>query len=398
VSERYEAWRGFRLLPDDVLFFRDGRPATRGDDHYLPSIFPPHPSTLYGAIRTRRLLDEGVDLGALGPDRKAAWKALPDALREELGEWGGFGCLELRGPWLVRGEREVLVPAPGDLGVELAPPGGKARTGEPRPPRVQRVGRFLQTGDEGLGAGGHSHRLGLLRPFEWKGGSWQEWDPLALPPRLAREWYLTPGGFERWAGGGAPEPGDFVHRSELWVAEPRVGVAIEDDDRTAREGHLFTFGFVRLREHVTLGFEARHTALQAGRRVRLGGEGRTCWIEDGPPLPMSGAAAAAALRLVTVTPLLSAAGAGLPGVPAKLRAASVSGHLHLGGWDLARGGPKPLRRAVPAGAVYLVESSDATQPLDPGALHGTPHSDFPEEHLAAQGFGLILAGAEPERP
>lgn len=58
-------WRFFRLDPDDVLFFRDGRPSTLGEDHYLRSLFPFHPSTLYGALRTRRLLDFGVDLHEL---------------------------------------------------------------------------------------------------------------------------------------------------------------------------------------------------------------------------------------------------------------------------------------------------------------------------------------------
>ena len=54
-----EDWKSFRLVPDDVLFFRDGKPNTRGSDHYLRSLFPPNPSTLYGALRTRRLTGSG---------------------------------------------------------------------------------------------------------------------------------------------------------------------------------------------------------------------------------------------------------------------------------------------------------------------------------------------------
>ena len=64
-------WTPFRLVPHDVLYFGDGRPSVMGEDHYLRSLFPPFPSTLYGAIRTRRLYDEGVDLVGAGPNNSS---------------------------------------------------------------------------------------------------------------------------------------------------------------------------------------------------------------------------------------------------------------------------------------------------------------------------------------
>src|ERR1700682_5596391 len=94
-----DVWQGYRLLPQDVLFFRDGRPSSMGDDHYLRSIFLPHPSTLYGMVRTQRMPDEGCDLSHVS---EAWWQGLPERLRAEIGEWGGYGSLRLRGPWLVR--------------------------------------------------------------------------------------------------------------------------------------------------------------------------------------------------------------------------------------------------------------------------------------------------------
>ena len=403
-----DTWQSFRLVPDDVLFFRDGRPATRGDDHYLPSIFPPHPSTLYGAIRTRRLLDEGVDLSRLGPHRSSAWKELPDELRAELGEWGGFGSLEVRGPWLVREGDEVLLPAPADLGVTVAPGSKPKRREEPAAPKVERVARFVLAGREGDYSAGHSHPLDLLEPRVLEGDRWKDWERPDVPPRLAREWFLTEAGFERWAAGGVPEPTDFVHAQDLWVTEPRVGVAIEDGERSAREGHLFTYGFVRLRQGVDLGFEARHTKLAPGCRVRLGGEGKTAWLTEGPRLPTTAGSAGPRLRLAFATPTLSETGGWLPGfseerpdgplgqIAARLRAACLPGHLQIGGWDLAQGAAKALRRAVPAGAVYLLESTGAgAGGLQSASLHGTCSAGYPGEHLARQGFGLILAGADP---
>ena len=106
-------WKSFRLEPHDVLFFRDGKPSNIGADHYLRSLFPPYPSTLYGAVRTRRLLDAGVDLKDL---KESNWRQRLGPLAEELGGWGGFGSLKLRGPWLLQCDRP-LTPAPADLGL-----------------------------------------------------------------------------------------------------------------------------------------------------------------------------------------------------------------------------------------------------------------------------------------
>jgi CRISPR-associated protein Cmr3 len=401
-------WQGFRLAPDDVLFFRDGRPSTRGDDHYLRSLFPPHPSTLYGALRTRRLLDAGVSLRELRRRRQERWNELPEVIRQELGEWQGFGTLELRGPWLVRGDQEVLLPAPADLAVIAAPrrelePDQQPQD-EPKPPVAERVVRFL-AGDRS--AGGHSHRGVLLQPFEWQAGTWTPWEGAA--PRATPGWYITPAGMAAWAAGCAPELSELVHSEGLWAAEPRVGVGLEAERRVGEDGQLYTFGFVRLHPGVSLGFDVRGVVLKAKRRVVLGGEGRSCWLEAGPTLPDGAQAVPKALgmRLALGTPALSKNGSALPGFAAlnatgelaghrcRLAGACITGHTLAGGWDLAKAGPKPLRRAIPAGSVYLVQPEGEKRP-SAADLHGITLSDYPEEHLAQQGFGLVLAGTEPQ--
>lgn len=402
-------WRGFRLVPDDVLFFRDGRPSTRGDDHYLRSLFPPHPSTLYGALRTRRLLDAGVSLRELQGRKQELWNELPEALRQELGEWHGFGTLQIRGPWLVRDEDEVLLPAPADLAVIAAPrrelqPDQEPQN-EPKPPLAERVVRFLAGEPR---AGGHSHRGALLQPFEWQAGTWAPWKG-AGPPRVTPGWYITPAGMAAWAAGAAPDPSELLHSTALWADEPRVGVGLEAERRVGEDGQLYTFGFVRLRPGVSLGFDARGTELTAERRVVLGGEGRSCWLANGPTLPEGTQEdpKALGLRLALATPALSKHGSTLLGFaalnapgelagrPCRLAGACVAGNTLVGGWDLAKAGPKPLRRAIPAGSVFLVllESEKRFSAAD---LHGITLSDYPDENLAGQGFGLVLAGMEPQ--
>jgi CRISPR-associated protein Cmr3 len=115
--------------------------------------------------------------------------------------------------------------------------------------------------------------------------------------------------------------------------------------------------------------------------------------------------AGALLAITLATPALSAAGAWPPGfsgeqlegrlgeIPLRLVAAAVPGFVLVGGWDLARKQPKPLRRALPAGSVFLFEPLDRTAAEAVGQLDGMCISDFSgNDGLAQQGFGLIAAG------
>lgn len=119
-----------------------------------------------------------------------------------------------------------------------------------------------------------------------------------------------------------------------------------------------------------------------------------------------GAAVEGLLALTFATPALSATGAWPPGfseeqlegqlgdVSVRLVGAAVPGFVHVGGWDLARRQAKPLRRALPAGSVFLFEPLDGTGAAEAARrLDGTCLSDFSgNEKLAQQGFGLVAAG------
>jgi CRISPR-associated protein Cmr3 len=409
VSEN--GWKPFRLTPDDVLFFRDGRPSTQGDDHYLRSLFPPLPSTLYGAVRTRRLLDKEIELQGL--DDAATWSQRVDSLQDEIGPWGGFGSLELRGPWLLRGD-EALLPAPFDLALVLEEPTRNAGNEgeleeEDTPPRIATVLRY-RLPDAPPPAGQWSHALSLPALYERTGDAWREWKTPSSEqePELPAGWFLKPAGVRLWMDGRLPEPGHFVHARELWMDELRTGVGLEEARRSSKDGQLYTFGFVRLRPGVGIGFETRGTVLKACGGVLLGGEGRTARLETGPPFPVPDAPRLSGprFRISFSTPALSATGAYPPGFPAaskaewegypcQLLSAIVRGSMAVGGWDLARKRAKPLRRAVPPGSVHFLKASDPGAANDLATkLHGSSRSDFAEEHLSRQGFGLTLVAAD----
>ena len=50
------------IEPSDVWMFRTGQPFDAGSDHRAASLFPPNPSTVYGAICAAILANLQVDL------------------------------------------------------------------------------------------------------------------------------------------------------------------------------------------------------------------------------------------------------------------------------------------------------------------------------------------------
>lgn len=85
----------------------------------------------------------------------------------------------------------------------------------------------------------------------------------------------------------------------------------------------------------------------------------------------------------------------LAGCRVRLVAAVVGGSLPLGGWDLAVGAPKPLRRALPAGSVFFFEPRDRSAAEVAARVHGSAWVDDLDPHQKLQGFGLAVAGCSP---
>lgn len=164
---------------------------------------------------------------------------------------------------------------------------------------------------------------------------------------------------------------------------------------------IYTFGFIRLMDGVGIGFEVRHSDLAPGRRLRLGGEGRTCWLEEGPAYvpfaaELADGSAAGPLRIALATPALFDTGALPRPLKPKITSAVVAGSVPIGGWDIAAGKPKPMRLAAPAGSVYSFRAGDRSDLDTLVQLDGTNLSAYPEEALARQGFGLAVVGWGPE--
>ena len=91
-----------KIKPFDTLFFRDAKPFNMGSDTWAEYLFPPLPSTLYGAIRSFLIFYYG---------------SLQKFLTEEMPEqkWIGTkdhkGELKVKGPFIYNGQPLFSIPA-----------------------------------------------------------------------------------------------------------------------------------------------------------------------------------------------------------------------------------------------------------------------------------------------
>jgi len=312
--------------------------------------------------------------------------------------------VRIRGPWLARltsrkqaAAPEVLVRAPATLRrrkypaetLPAEPPASAGTAAELSATQSRADSAGQPAGDAEQPAAERGRRcpalsrLDPLSPDRSLPG-WQPpqpgMQPLWLPcnePTEPVDAYLTPAGLERFLDGGVPEPDELIEPESLFGFDRRSGTAIDPDSLATQEGQLYCASFLSLRPGVAMYAELE---LDGGRgeelfaepaTIRFGGEGRGAKVRRVDPLrwPDRRAELAAAdpparclILLTTPAPLARRwQPAGWP-PGCKLIAACVPGYEPVSGWDLARGGPKPARYAIPAGsAFFLLADSNAVR-------------------------------------
>lgn len=375
---------GLVLDPLDVLFIGDGRPfggAVRGQS--LPT---PLPQTLAGAIWTALLDAAGCDFTRLR--RAVSDQGL--AFAEALGQQGlpeSLADIHVRGPWLARFPSgamatggpleppEVFVPVPAVLHKRKGADDKRLLRLAPLP-SSEMVPGWNRTPS--------GRRYALERPLWIRSGEATE--PVSgLIGLEALEGFLR---------GETPAATDLIEQQQLVAFDHRTGIAIDPASLTAAETYIYTASFAAfarsprhsagLYAEVALP-ESAAELLEGLSVLRLGGEGRsvamrTCATVRWPDVePKDGENT----LLVLTTPGLFAA-AWRPRLPDGLNvvAAAVPGGLALSGWDLARGGPKPARFAVPAGSTYFLQ----------GPARDLPRSLAEDDLSRQQGWSCYVRG------
>jgi len=390
----------------DVLLLRGnklfGDPGSHGE-----ALIPPWPSVAAGALRSRMLADDGVDLAAFSRG---------EVDHPILGTPAIPGAFTVAGFHLARryadGRAELLMAPPADLVVF-----------EAEGDRLFAVARMAPT----------PPAAGLASSAE-----------LPLLPVLAQAdrhkpaggYWLTEAGFGKYLAGRVPDDAqiDWVKSNALWQFEHRVGVGLDAAQRRAKDGQLFSMQAVamlkrghrldrRNEKEQPVGYDVGFLATVSGAEpptsglVRLGGDGRAAALHPvndyRPPAPdYEAIVAARCCRLLLTSPGLFAGGWLPSGANAATRRADgairfelhgVSGWLVcaavpraevVSGWDLARWQPKPALRAAPTGSVWWLDELDAT----PDALRKLAETGLWREPCddaarRAEGFNRIAIAA-----
>ncbi|HEY1259911.1 MAG TPA: type III-B CRISPR module-associated protein Cmr3 [Stellaceae bacterium] len=315
---------GLILEPLDLLFFRDGRPFDIGRVGSTAIL----PQTVAGALRTALLERAGCDFGALGRATRAG-KSFAQALAEQSAALAGIAEVAVGGPWFLR-DGEPLVPAPASL---LRDDNGE---------------------------------FARLAPLRDALPGWNPEEPGMLPlwtrsrertERLAG--YLTLAGADRFLLGGLPARDDIVQASDLFETDSRTGIVVGGETLTAETGMIYAADYLALKPGVSLYVElSGPEATLAGSfadeaAIPLGGQTRYVRLRRRPePVTWPRCRTGRGGSLLLLTTPAPFAGRWRPS-GLDIVAAAVPGHVAVSGWDLARGGPKPTRFAVQAGAVYF---------------------------------------------
>lgn len=330
------------IEPLDILFLRDNHLFGASGDSSR-ALMPPWPSVFAGAIRSRMLADAGIsDMTAIRQGQ------LPAPLDQILGKPDSPGSFTL-------GEVTLAQPACQNPGRHRPLPADLLVTEENDKPTLHRL--QPQALPAALVTSSSINQLPILSTDK------------QLKP--ASGYWLNQAGWQAYLGN-QPLQADqhLTHQSQLWQTETRLGIALDEDRRSTRDGALYTSDAISMAANT--GFcvtvhGADGTLPQDGL-LRLGGDGRGAYIQqlDHLPTPEPDWAQiqqTGRFRLILTSPGIFPNGSQLPGchadgswqlngLTAQLISQAVPRHQVISGWDMANHHPKTAERCVPAGAVY----------------------------------------------
>ncbi len=339
------------VRPTDSLFVR-GNLAFGDSGEHGASMLPPPPSLFAGAFRSALLGKDAAQLTAFLTQGRCTDAALAQCL----------GTPELPGNF-----RITWLSLAGDAGDDGQ--GGKAQpeTIAPLPADLLMLG----------------NNFAVLEPRAHSTGVQSAGDlPLRATLASAKQEKPQGGVFLRGKGltqhlqGQAVDKAHFVESKHIYQRDPRLGIGLNADARTAEEGQIYTtegFAFSPQGPFASTGFlvgiEGVANLLPDTGLLRLGGDGRSAQyrkVAFTAPTAASVPGTKEQFRLLLQTPGLFTRG-WLPegvaeqsgsyrlqatGFSARLACAALGRREVVSGWDLHHWAPKPAQAAAPAGSVY----------------------------------------------
>ena len=342
------------IEPNDVLFFRDGKPFEAGGDHVARLAFPPSPIPFYGAIRAALIADHYASFDAFANKRGGT-----ESVRPIVGTKDKEGSLTIEDFGLARMTNsgiERLFPIPSDV------------------VKVKDQSTYHILSPETNAVNVLSNMPVYLRLLGTKATS---------EFLEAASGFLTEEGYKIYLQGQKIAATTVRKHEDVFQPEYRVGIGRNNATRSAEEGRLYSIEFARLQKKsgeeygfvLTLGgLTGLADSTWKRMLLRLGGESRSALLQamDYPSVTQS-KPVGRMFKIVFLTHAIFKQGwipdsfiatsnavlGELGEKTVQLIAAAVPRHVPLGGWDIANNRAKPMRRAVAAGRVYYFDSLDS---------------------------------------
>ena len=368
------------IEPNDVLMFRDGKPFSGGDDHFARGTCPPPPSTICGAFRSHILSLGWSEFDSFGSSNEMH---IPEHIRKEIGTSHTIGSLTLK---------QFSLAKTGKTGVQPI---------YPMPKDIS----WQKSEDK--------KTMLMLSPHDLSNMNIKT----DIPRGLLHMWYPVEEALEQSSGFLSisdmeryllcKSPSNFIDQKEIFDSEDRTGIRKDKSVRSVEKGGLYSVRYFRFQRNA--GFIVDIDGVQSLPKegiLRLGGDHRsarytqTAWNEI-PAEPIKKLVVTnMRFKLVLISPAIFANG-WLPGgidpktmngqvggVDVKLVGACLGRPIGVGGFDIAKKSPKIMKRAVPAGSIYLFETkgNNINEIFDRVWLNSI------SDERMQEGFGISLIG------
>ena len=350
------------INPLDTLFFRDGKPFTMGEDIWTNSIFPPHPSVIYGALRT------------------AYFAAHINELEKANEEDDPTKGLKIKGIYL-KISNKIYFPLPQDC---VKKKDGKE--GESFVLLPSSAEEFISN---------YPKLDKILTSSNNKVENIQN----AVLSKSTFEEYLN----------GKTDNVYYLKIDNYIINEPKIGIARSSKTHSSKEGMLYRVDMKRFEnkkeEKMSIVIDFDGPDLPKKGVMKLGGEGKAVKYNnyEGENININFPKFkedATQFKIVLTTPAIFKSG-WLPewidektlvgefnGLKIKLLTAAIGKPIHIGGFDMKEKKPKPMFKAVPAGSVYYFELINGNIDEVKNTFHQKAISDI----YPKQGFGITYVG------
>jgi len=343
----------------DTLFFRDGKPFSMGDDVWANGVFPPYPSSLYGALRASYFSNNIKELENANSETDISRNLKINKIYYHYG-------------------MDDLVPIPLDL---VSIKDNKVSEGKAFQMSLEQKENLLSNSP-------FIEKLTYTteEKLESVDGNFLRIDQL--------EKYLN----------SKSKDYSYYQAKDLFTQESKIGIARNQISKIADEGRIYRIAMMRSKEkNFSIVIEYENLELSQKGNFKLGADGKIVNYKSISNMKVEPAQNLTnRFKLYLLTPAIFKSG-WLPfglssnqletdyfGIKLKLLTCVVGKYINIGGFQIKNGkqSPKPMYRAVPAGSVYYFES-DCN---DPQKILDLFHNQSISDENKKEGFGITLVG------